>query len=149
MIVELKGHHEPGRRENPPSFAQAEQLWVTGKLLQSVREFKNNTRGGNGQWLIDHTPNVRHLYVDIPAFGDHKAQKNVLVLGYGTHLLQYSADTLKNSEYILWDKKLVGYEEILDILAFDRNPLTLKPMDHVRMHKAYKEAQQPPLTLFD
>lgn len=136
MIVEVKCHDaEPGQ-------GQDERHWVTTELLTTHR-WSNERDPQTGQFLDGHDQNVRRVFLDMPPqFG---GEKKVMILSYGVHLLQMSGHDFKSSSTVRWDGKVISKEELVEVLRFDRHPVTLKPVLTDRMHK--KENTTP--TLYD
>lgn len=61
---------------------------------------------------------------------------------HGYHLLEMSGMTLADSESIWWDGTQIDSIQVIDVLAFRRNPHNLKPSASIRPHK---RTQPPPL----
>lgn len=143
MIVEVKTRHDPPKKPNDPDRSQQQLLWVVGHVMRNIKEPKK-LRDKLGQWLVGHVQNHRLAYVDMTQWG---GDKNTMVAVYGTHLLQFDGYTINTSDRVWWDGRLITSEQAYELLAFTRNPSTLKPLDIKRMHKQL--CAEPPPSLFD
>lgn len=67
--------------------------------------------------------------------------RRVLVRAYGVHVLRFSGLGPDDSEWIKWDGKEISAEQLTEILAFNLDPDTLKPID-LRNHHAVANINQ-------
>ena len=58
------------------------------------------------------------------------SRKDVTVSYFGFHVLTMNNSDPTNSNVILWDGVNISADELTDLLRFDLDPFTLKPMDH-------------------
>lgn len=65
----------------------------------------------------------------------HMAKRAVGVRAYGYHLVRMSGRTPDTSEWVMWDKTLVTVDVLEQILRFDLDPDTLRPIDFRVHHK--------------
>jgi len=69
------------------------------------------------------------------------ANKKVAVKAFGYHLVRMNGSTPDDSTQIMWDKQEVSKEQLIQLLRFDINPDTLRPMDWRIHHRKEKESQ--------
>lgn len=74
-------------------------------------------------------------------------RRYVQVRHFGVHLLQFSGLGPDDSESIKWDKKEISQEVLTQILRFDLDPDTLRPLTVERHHK--KPLKEEPLPLLE
>lgn len=67
--------------------------------------------------------------------------RRVLVRAYGVHVLRFSGLGPDDSEWIKWDGKEISAEQLTEILAFNLDPDTLKPID-LRNHHTVANINQ-------
>jgi hypothetical protein len=124
MLVEVKTN---GATVNQ---AQRDLLTIVNQLLRTVAWKDQRT---DGRFDPGHRQNARLVYSVI-------AGKKIQLQCYGVHRLTLSGATPDDSEWIQWDyTTLTGVTELVEILRFDKNPDSLKPMEH-RSHKRQQEA---------
>lgn len=128
MLVEIKTH------DADMTSAQRDLMWTVDQLLRSV---SRSEQRAVGRFLAGHRKNVRMVHSLI-------AGRTVAVYCYGVHKLRLSGSTPADSDRITWDNKPIGAEQVAEVLRFDLNPDTLRPMEH-RSHK--KTVDMP--SLFD
>lgn len=67
--------------------------------------------------------------------------RKIVVRCYGVHLLRFSGLGPDDSEWMLWDTKPINSDTLTEILRFDLDPDTLKPID-LRNHHAVRSRAQ-------
>lgn len=118
MLVEIKTH---GRDLNS---AQRDLLHMVNQLLRT-NPWKEQRDGG--RFTLGHPQNVRIVSSVI-------AGKHVRVQCYGVHKLRISGATPDQSEWLTWDDKPIGFDQLPALLRYDLHPDSLRPMEH-RSHK--------------
>jgi len=80
------------------------------------------------------------------------SNKEVYLRAYGAHVLTFSGLGPSDSEWMTWDKKNIGKDDLTALLRFDYDPdvedptKPFKPLD-LRYHHIYRIDRQP--SLFD
>lgn len=67
--------------------------------------------------------------------------RKIVVRCYGVHLLRFSGLGPDDSEWMLWDTKPINSDTLTEILRFDLDPDTLKPIDLRNHHAVHNRAQ--------
>jgi len=72
--------------------------------------------------------------------GPHKTfstmvKRNIAIKAFGVHLLRFSHTNPRDSEWIDWDYRKITEDQLIQILTFDLDPDTLRPMDWRSHHK--------------
>mgnify|MGYP001199852243 CR=1 FL=1 len=67
--------------------------------------------------------------------------RKIVVRCYGVHLLRFSGLGPDDSEWMLWDTKPINSDTLTEILRFDLDPDTLKPIDLRNHHAVHSRAQ--------
>lgn len=122
MLVELKTN----MRDVP--FAQRDTLVLVNQLLRRASKRSDGRRG--------------HVELKGIMPGETRWARC-----FGVHLLQLSSTRPDNSDVILWDRRYLTEELLIEILRFDRDPdFPMKPLG-LRRHHINRRATN--LTLFD
>lgn len=121
MFIEVKTHSAK------PTQAQRDTLYLFDQVLRNRGKNKHQDTRKRRQ-ATDHHPPVKAISLIL-------RQKIGLRL-FGGHLLTFSKDDPANSEWIRWDKHLVGIPTLIRLLKFELDPDTLKLMDWRRRYKS-------------
>jgi hypothetical protein len=128
MLIEIKTH---ARDLNQP---QRDLLHIVNQLLRT-RPWKEQR--ADGRFVDGHDQNVRLIYSVI-------ARKKVPIHCYGVHKLRISGATPDESEWMTWDDKKIGWDQLPAVLRFDLDPDSLRKMEN----RSHKRARDVP-TLFE
>jgi hypothetical protein len=110
MFVEVK------RGIEQMDIAQADTLWTLGQVLRN-RQGNMHAKRKYGQ-LRDHVPLARCYSL--------RLNRKIAIRLYGAHLLQLSGEDPIVSKSMRWDGKAISYEDLVQILRFERDPDTLR-----------------------
>ena len=80
-----------------------------------------------GQLIPGHPQNIREVLSPV-------AGKPVRVICHGYHVLRMSHETPSVSDWLLWDERPVTVKQLIQILRYELDPDSLRPMEH-REHK--------------
>lgn len=115
MMVELKTF------KAEPDDSQRETLLIVGQFLRNTKETPTKK---------NYLTASRRPYECYSSF----KRKTVSVKAYGMHLLTLETDDPQNGK-IWWDRKLIDYKTLEDVLTFTINPDTLtKHVMDLRVH---------------
>lgn len=110
MIVEVK------TRGGKLSEAQTDTAWILDQLTRNRRQTPTATprkQAGNG---------VTKVYSRFNA-------KDIILKAFGLHVLTFEKLGPDDSKWIKWDNKQITSDQLTQLLAFDLDPDTLRPMD--------------------
>ena len=120
MKVEMKSHG------SVLTDAQRDSLHIVNQFFRNRSE----------------TPTKKKVYQPGNELRVHSIINNrkVIVRAFGVHVLRFSGAGPLDSEWIEWDKRVIDLQTLEDIIAFDRDPDTLRPMElrshHIDPHKS-------------
>jgi hypothetical protein len=118
MLIEIKTH---ARDLNDP---QRDLLYIVDQVVRT-KAWKDQRV--NGRFVPGHQQNVRLVYSVM-------AGRKVPVYCYGVHKLRISGATPDASDWMTWDDKPIGWDQLPQLLRFDLHPDSLRPLEH-RSHK--------------
>jgi len=135
MLVEVK------TRDSTLHQAQRDTLYILNQIIENRRSNRHSSAK---------TQNNRHRQ----SFGplrvySHMKKESVNVLSFGLFTLRFSHTSPVDSDWIKWNDKEITATQLEELLRFDINPITFKPMkEYLRNHhKAVKKQQQPMLPI--
>lgn len=118
MLVEIKTH--AGDLNQP----QRDLLHIVNQLIRT-KPWKEQR--ADGRFVAGHDQNVRLIYSVI-------AGKKTPIYCYGVHKLRISGATPDQSEWMTWDDRPIGWDQLPAVLRFDVDPDSLRKVEH-RSHK--------------
>lgn len=116
--------------------AQQDTLSILAQTLRNRRPNRHHHK--RGRHLKDHTPLAKAY--------SHILKRPIVLRLFGGHLLRLSGDAPDTSEWMEWDGKRIDRQMLVDLLAMERDPDTLKRHDWRRRYSAFKTGQK---RLFD
>ena len=109
------------------SESQRDTLHIRNQLMRNRRQ--TPTKG-----LLYQAGNTSEVFSVIQG-------RKIIVRCYGVHLLRFSGLGPDDSEWMLWDTKPITSDTLTEILRFDLDPDTLKPIDLRNHHAVHSRAQ--------
>jgi hypothetical protein len=120
MFIEVKTHLAS------PSVSQIDTLHMISQVLRNRKPNRHST------------PQRRQVLGAPNKVYSKLLKRDVRILLYGGHLLQLSGRCPATSDYILWDRKEITKDILIDLLLFERDPdHPERKIDHRRRSRAW------------
>lgn len=110
------------------SESQQDTLSLFSQILRNQKS--NEKSKPVGKLAENHVPLTKAY--------SRKSGKMIQLRLFGYHLITLSDSSPDKSKTITWDYKLIKLDQLIQLLLFELNPYTLRPMDWRRHHRQCK-----------